>query len=109
MSRNTLCLVCGKPFTVPSDNPGCTGAHSKSYILSPLSDLEKSIYRKVSGASFPPATASKRFMQGDPELVKLSDKGRRFMAFVANRFRRQYVLTEEEWAWVREWKYSEAA
>ncbi len=48
-------------------------------------------------------------MQGDPELVKLSDKGRRFMAFVANRFRRQYVLTEEEWAWVREWKYSEAA
>lgn len=76
--------------------------------MTELDQLEKAIYRKVSGASFPPATASKRFMQGDADLLKLSDKGRRFMAFIAHRFRRQYVLTEEEWAWVDKWNTKEA-
>lgn len=74
-----------------------------------LTQLEKAIYRKVSGASFPPATASKRFMQGDADVLKLSDKGRRFMAFIAHRFRRQYALTEEEWAWVNQWNTKETA
>jgi hypothetical protein len=71
--------------------------------MTELDQIERAIYRKVSGASFPAATASKRFMQGDPDLMKLSDKGRRFMAYIAHRFRRQYALTEEEWAWVNQW------
>lgn len=66
----------------------------------PLTGLEKAIYRKVQTARFPPATASKRFMQGDAELIKLSDKGRAFLAYIAHRFRRQYILTEEELTWV---------
>jgi hypothetical protein len=72
--------------------------------LTPLSDEEKALYRKVQGASFPPATASKAFMQGDPEAILWSDRGRAFMAYIAHRFRRQYHLTESEWAWVEEWK-----
>lgn len=76
--------------------------------MTELSELEKAIYRKVASASFPPATASKRFMQGNPDLLKLSDKGRRFMAFIAHRFRRQYVLTAEEQEWVDQWNKREA-
>jgi hypothetical protein len=69
-----------------------------------LNDLERNLYRKVSEASFPPATASKRFMQGDPDRIMLSDKGRKFMAFIAHRFRRQYVLDNKELFWIDEWK-----
>lgn len=72
--------------------------------LTALSEPEKALYRKVQTANFPPATASKRFMQGDAEFIKWSDKGRAFMAFIAHRFRRQYVLTEDELKWIETWK-----
>lgn len=70
-----------------------------------LSEIEKSIGRKLAGASYPPATASKRFARdlGAGYIRQLSPNGRRFMAYMAHRFRRQYQLTESEWAWVREW------
>lgn len=76
-----------------------------SQLRTPLSDLEKSIAVKVAGASFPPATASKRFARnlGDGYVKELSSKGRRFLAFVAHRFRRQYSLTSAELDWISEW------
>jgi hypothetical protein len=77
---------------------------SPSPALEPLSDQEKALYCKVQTARFPPATAAKRFMQGDAEMVKLSDKGRAFFAYIAHRFRRQYVLTADEQAWIEQWK-----
>jgi len=71
----------------------------------PLSRLEREIIRVISGATFPPATASKRFVRdlscGHVRL--LSERGRCFLAFIAHRFRRQYVLTAEQWAWVDEY------
>ena len=72
---------------------------------SPLSEVERSIAAKLGQASFPPATASKRFARNlsDGYVKELSDKGRRFMAYVTHRFRRQYSLTAEEQAWVNEW------
>lgn len=48
-------------------------------------------------------------MQGDAEFIKWSDKGRAFMAFIAHRFRRQYVLTAEEMAWIEQWKRKDVA
>jgi len=71
----------------------------------PLSEIEKSIAAKVASASFPPGTASKRFARniGDGYVNELSSKGRRFLAFVAHRFRRQYRLTSAELDWVAEW------
>lgn len=66
--------------------------------------MKHSIIAKVSTARFPPATASKRFI-GDLSagyIQQLSERGRRFLAFIAHRFRRQYELTEAEWAWVNE-------
>lgn len=73
-------------------------------LLTPLDDMEKALYRKVQTANFPLATSSKRFMQGDAEFIRWSDKGRAFMAFIAHRFRRQYMLNAEELAWIEKWK-----
>lgn len=72
----------------------------------PLTEIERGIVEKLSRASFPPATASKRFVRNlsDGYVKELSGKGRRFLAFVVHKFRRQYTLNEAEWAWVREWQ-----
>lgn len=71
----------------------------------PLTDLEKSIAKKLVGARFPPYSASKRFARdlGDGYIKELSDKGRAFMAYVVHRFRRQYTLTSDEQMWVDQW------
>ena len=71
----------------------------------PLTELEKAIVQIVSRARFPPATAAKRFI-GDRaagRIRELSDRGRGSLAFIAHRFRRQYRLEADQWAWVREW------
>lgn len=72
----------------------------------PLTELEKSIAAKLCSARFPPYSASKRFARdlGDGHIKELSDRGRKFMAYVVHRFRRQYRLTAEETTWVLEWK-----
>ncbi len=69
-----------------------------------ITELERGIIAKLAKATYPPATASKRFVRdlSSGYIQQLSEKGRTFLAFVAHRFRRQYELTEEEWAWVRE-------
>jgi hypothetical protein len=71
-----------------------------------LTELEKGIARKYSGASFPPATAAKAFAR-NLELghtTHLSSKGRAFLAYCVQKYRRQYKLTADEQAWVDEWK-----
>jgi len=43
-------------------------------------------------------------------IKDLSWRGRKFMAYIAHRFRRQYTLTPDEQAWVNRWKdYEEPA
>ena len=73
--------------------------------MSPLSPLEQGIVRKLSEARFPPYSASKRFARelGEGHIQQLSTNGRRFLAYVVHRFRRQYQLTAEEESWVAEW------
>jgi hypothetical protein len=78
----------------------------------PLSEIELSIVDKLGQASFPPATASKSFARNlcSGYVKDLSPRGRRFLAFIAQRFRRQYNLTKEEKQWVAEWiDYQEPA
>src|SRR5690348_17677052 len=71
----------------------------------PITDLEWGIIGKLANASFPPGTASKRFVRdlANGYIGQLSPRGRRFLAFIANRFRRQYRLSESDWAWIRGW------
>lgn len=73
--------------------------------MSPLSPLEQEIARKLSEARFPPYSASKRFARemGEGHIKQLSTNGRRFLAYVVHRFRRQYQLSAEEESWVAEW------
>lgn len=75
----------------------------------PLTELEHSILAKLSLARFPPATASKRFASdlASGYVKELSSKGRKFLAYVVHRFRRQYVLTSAEQGWVDEWLNAE--
>lgn len=70
-----------------------------------LSEIEQSIAAKLCTARFPAYSASKRFARdlGDGYVRELSDKGRKFMAYIVHRFRRQYTLTQEEQAWVDDW------
>jgi hypothetical protein len=77
----------------------------------PLTQTERHIVAIVSRASFPPATASKRFMRdlASGQISKLSHRGRCFLAFVAHRFRRQYVLPDDEWKWVMTWLHAPPA
>lgn len=71
----------------------------------PLTELERVIADKYSRANFPPATAAKRLARdlAGGYINQLSDKGRAFLAFCVHRYRRQYELTFEEAAWVRQW------
>jgi len=71
-----------------------------------ITELERGIIKKLARATYPPATASKRFVRdlSSGYISQLSEKGRAFLAFVAHRFRRQYELTQEEWIWVHEHK-----
>lgn len=73
--------------------------------LSPMTDLELGIAAKVTSARFPPATASKRFARdlGAGLIKSLSPRGRRFLAYVAHRYRRQYALSEDEKRWIDQW------
>jgi len=76
----------------------------------PVAEIERDIISKVAKASFPPSTAAKRFMRDldSGYVTHLSRRGRMFLAYIAHRFRRQYVLTEPEWAWVRDWLQARA-
>ncbi len=71
----------------------------------PLTPMEQEIVRKLCQASFPPYSASKRFARdlGAGHVKQLSTNGRRFLAYVVHRFRRQYSLTPAESQWVAEW------
>ena len=71
----------------------------------PLTELEKGIVLKLACASIPPGTASKRFARNlaDGYVKELSGKGRKFFAYVVNRYRKQYRLSADEQAYVNEW------
>lgn len=74
-------------------------------VRTSLSEIEQGIAKKIGGARYPPATASKRFAQNcaGGYIKELSPQGRRFMAFIAHRYRRQYALTSAELDWISEW------
>ena len=76
---------------------------------SPITELEAGIIRKFCGARFPPGTASKRFARdlSSGYIRHLSPRGRRFLAYVAHRFRRQCNYTMQEWNWIQHWLKSQ--
>lgn len=73
-------------------------------IKTPISEFERELIAVVSTARFVPNTGPKRFIRDlrAERIVNLTERGRWYLAFVAHRFRRQYALTPEQWAWVNE-------
>lgn len=82
-------------------------AKGKNY--QPLSAMEQSIVATVSRATFPPATGPKRFIGhlAAGYTKQLSDGGRQYLAWIAQRFRRQYTLSESQWIWIRDHIYED--
>ncbi len=73
-------------------------------IKTPISDFEMELARTCARATFPIGSGPKRFIHGivDGHLKNITERGRWYLAFVAHRFRRQYLLSAEQWAWVNE-------
>lgn len=69
-----------------------------------MTDFEKDLAAVVSGAVFPVGSGPKRFIRDicGGHIVQLSERGRDYLAYIAHRFRRQYTLNAEQWAWVNE-------
>lgn len=70
----------------------------------PISVFERELIAIVSTATFVPNTGPKRFIRDlcAGRIENLTERGRWYLAFVAHRFRRQYMLSPEQWAWVNE-------
>jgi hypothetical protein len=69
-----------------------------------LTEFEKELAATVSRATFPVGSGAKRFIRDicSGYIRECTERGRWYLAFVANRFRRQYVLTAEQRVWVDE-------
>jgi hypothetical protein len=69
----------------------------------PMTDLEWGMVQKLKGASQQAASAGKRFIRILDRESRLSDAGRRFLAELFHRYRRQYRTTDEETLWLMQW------
>ena len=69
----------------------------------PLSEFERELARHIGAhTTFRVGSGPKRFIRDicAGYIQQLTPRGRWYLAFVAKRFRRQYTLTEDQWAWV---------
>jgi hypothetical protein len=80
-------------------------AKKEKLPLTPMNEIEKTIVRKLQGhVTFVPASSHKRFIKNlIPETGRLSDRGRNYLAYIANRYRRQWKCTHEEFCWIVQW------
>lgn len=71
----------------------------------PMDEIERTIVRKMQAhVTFVPGSSHKRFiLHLNPETSKLSDGGRNYLAYIANRYRRQWKCTHEEFCWIVRW------
>lgn len=71
----------------------------------PMDAIEQGIVRKLqANVTFVPASSHKRFVRDlNPEKSQLSDNGRAYLAYIANRYRRQWKATHEEFCWIVQW------
>jgi hypothetical protein len=69
-----------------------------------LTVTEASIIGKLQGCvRFPPGHSHKRFIRELTIQSQLSDRGRAYLAFIANRYRRQWKPDMEEMEWIVRW------
>jgi hypothetical protein len=61
------------------------------------------VFKMQRNVTFPPGTSHKRFINGLRVDSQLSDRGRQYLAYIANRYRRQWTATPEEFEWIVKW------
>ncbi len=72
--------------------------------LTPLTLLEISLVEKLQGCvTFPAGSSHKRFIRGLSDKSQLSDRGRAYLAYIAQRYRRQWTANEAEFNWIVQW------
>jgi hypothetical protein len=78
---------------------------AKIVSRAPMDEIEKSIVRKMQAkVTFIPGSSHKRFiLRLIPETSRLSIKGRNYLAYIANRYRRQWNASAEEFEWIVQW------
>ena len=74
-------------------------------VRTPMTELEWKLVQGIHGSvTFPVGHSHKRFIRGLTADSLLSEGGRRYLAYIAHRYRRQYQATAAEAAWIAEWK-----
>ena len=70
-----------------------------------MDEIERGIVRKMQASvTFVPGSSHKRFVRDmNPDTSQLSERGRQYLAYIANRYRRQWKATHEEFAWIVQW------
>jgi hypothetical protein len=69
-----------------------------------MTNVEWGILRKMQASvTFVPGTSHKRFILGLTEHSQLSPGGRKCLAFIAHRYRRQWKASGEELEWIDHW------
>lgn len=72
----------------------------------PINPLELGLVEKMAQqVRFPVGSAHKRFVHNLGEHSQLTDGGRRYLAFIAHRYRRQFKANEEEQGFIAKWNY----
>jgi hypothetical protein len=76
-----------------------------------MSNVEMAILGKLQASvTFVPGSSHKRFILGLSEHSHLSAKGRNYLAYIANRYRRQWKASDDEFEWIDRWcAYGRAA
>ena len=69
-----------------------------------MTDVERGLVAKLQAqVTFIPGSSHKRFVLGLNEHSQLSEKGRNYLAYIANRYRRQWKASPDEFEWIVAW------
>ena len=61
------------------------------------------VYKLQTKVTFPPGSLHKHFVHALSVASQLSDRGRMYLAYIANRYRKQWTATDTEVEWIVRW------
>jgi hypothetical protein len=61
------------------------------------------VYKLQTNVNFPHGSSHKRFIRGLSVNSQLGDRGRMYLAYIANRYRKQWKASDSEMEWIIRW------
>jgi hypothetical protein len=94
-----------RPKRAAATSPRESAGNKAPLPRTQMDAIEQGLVRRLqANVSFPPGSSHKRFINHlDAERSRLSDRGRAYLAYIANRYRRQWKPTHEEFCWIVQW------